>query len=151
MNGVFVERRNKNHDRQRIWSKLLHHTEAIDSGHLDIEQEQVGLESLDGFERTLSVRTFAHGYDAGMPAEQTAQPLSRQWFVINDEDANFAFGKVEHGGISHKGHGGAQRNFLTGDGDDARMERAVPAILHYLFSIFVAFTIRSGKASLLLR
>jgi hypothetical protein len=63
---------------------------------LDIEQEQVGLESLHGFERTLSIRALACGYDAGMPAQQTAQPLSGEWFVINNEDANFDFGRVEH-------------------------------------------------------
>src|SRR5262249_4700627 len=54
-------------------------------GHLHVEEQQVGLVLGDRFYRLQSVLAFGDDFDFCVRAEQFAQHLARQLFVVNDQ------------------------------------------------------------------
>src|SRR6267143_3510713 len=89
VNRVLIEGRDKNNDRQRTRHETFHDSEAIDPRHLDIEQEQVGTELLHGLKSGCPIRALAYGLNPALLAQHAPEPAPGEWFVVNDECANF--------------------------------------------------------------
>ena len=65
--------------------------EAVELRHMNVEEEQVGLElrnHLDGFK---SIGALAHDFNFGMALQQFAQELAGKFFVLDDYGAGFVF------------------------------------------------------------
>src|SRR5262249_26536270 len=84
---ILVVGRHKNDDRQLICSNLFQHPEAVEVGHLDIEEDEVGRVSPDRAQRFAAVRAFADDRELNSAAQQIADAPSRQNLVINDQRA----------------------------------------------------------------
>jgi hypothetical protein len=63
------------------------HVEAAQSGHLEIEQHQVGLEALDLDEGIVAVRSLADHLDIIHRVQFIPQHLTGDRFVIDDQGA----------------------------------------------------------------
>jgi hypothetical protein len=63
-------------------------TEAVQAGHLDVEEDQVWVETLDGVECGLSVLGFADDLDVGFVGEEGADAFATEGFVVDEERAD---------------------------------------------------------------
>ena len=70
--------------------------EAIELGHLDIEENEVGLQFGDGFYGFEAVGAFGGDFDFGMGSEKFAQDLAGELLVVDDYGANFLVGRLRH-------------------------------------------------------
>jgi len=61
---------------------------AVEAGHVDVQQQQVGLPRGQRVERGLAVADAAGEFDAVAFAEQRGQPRARQRLVIDDQYAH---------------------------------------------------------------
>jgi hypothetical protein len=66
----------------------LQDAEAVQAGHLHVQEHQVGAQLPQGAEGLLAVAAFAEDGDVRVGFEQPAQPLPRQRFVVHDEGAD---------------------------------------------------------------
>ena len=62
--------------------------EAIDFGHLDVEEDEIGILVVDGAECFGSVGAFGDDFDVVVFGEESAHALARELFVVNDRDAD---------------------------------------------------------------
>src|ERR1044071_1845097 len=86
---MFVKCRDEDDDREGTWEKALDHTEAIDSWHLDIEQEQVGTAILHGSKGSDAIRAFADDFYTGMLAKHATKPAAGKRLIIHDQCPKF--------------------------------------------------------------
>ena len=66
----------------------LQHLEAVEFGHLDIEEEQVGGKIGHGFDGFEAVGAFGGDFDFRMRGEQFAEEAAGQFLVVHDYGAN---------------------------------------------------------------
>ena len=71
--GVLVERRHEDHEGQIAASKQADDAEAIDLGHLDVEQRDVRAMALDELDRFGAVRRLADDGDIGDRSQRRAE------------------------------------------------------------------------------
>jgi hypothetical protein len=90
----------ENDGRHRAAFELFDDAEAVQFGHLDIEEYQVRLLFLDGFDGGEAIVAFAHDLDFGFGLEKGPEALPREWFVIYDQGANVHGFSPAFGGIS---------------------------------------------------
>jgi hypothetical protein len=75
------------HDRRPpIGGQLLEHLEAVELGHLDIQQDQVGRVPADRIQRGASVAALLHHFELGILADQIGQPVPGQGLVVHHQD-----------------------------------------------------------------
>ena len=84
LNRVLIVRRHENNVRRRTRvHHVARHFEACQPGHLDIKEDDVGLQSIDGRECLDSVAGLADHLDAANAPEQKAELVARQLFVVD--------------------------------------------------------------------
>ena len=66
----------------------LDDVEAVDIGHLHVEEDQVGILIVDGAQRFGAVRTLGNDLDVVVLSEERPHALARELFVVDDRDAN---------------------------------------------------------------
>jgi hypothetical protein len=81
--GVFVEGGGED-DGGGLFDEL-EHFEAVDLGHLDVEEDEVGVQLLDGFDAFEAVAAFLDDLDPGIVLEVFADDQTGEGFVV-DED-----------------------------------------------------------------
>lgn len=75
------------HNRRQRPTKAAYDFEAIEHRHLDVEQDEVGVELGDQLERVLAVPGFSDDQNVRDLAQLFAQHPSRQRFVVDNERA----------------------------------------------------------------
>src|ERR1043165_4828576 len=68
---------------------LIDYVEAAHLGHLHIEKDEVGLLLLDGLDGSGAIVTFAEQFNVRFALEKSANALSSQWFIIDDQGPDF--------------------------------------------------------------
>ena len=91
--GILVIGSGEDHQWDAV--ELFEELEAGAAGHLDIEEEQVGLESGDLSEGVFRVAGFAGDFDFGMRFEEAAQFGAAEAFVIDDEGLHAGLSGIE--------------------------------------------------------
>ena len=85
---VLVVRGHENDVRGRLRvEQATRHLEPRETGHLHVEKDDVGLQTVDRRERLDPVARLADHFDAAHPAEQIAQLVARQLFIIDEDRA----------------------------------------------------------------
>ena len=97
LDGVIVEGGGKNDLRQALFAfeKLFDHAEAVEAGHLDVEEDQVRVVLFDqgeGFEAVLALGDDVH---LGKAFEQEREFVARRPFVVNDDSVHGHAGRLE--------------------------------------------------------
>jgi hypothetical protein len=69
----------------RFGAGQFDHLEAIELGHLDVEEHQFRLQLADGLDGLEAIRAFADDLDVGMRCQVLAQQPARQVFVVHDQ------------------------------------------------------------------
>jgi hypothetical protein len=64
----------------------LQHFEAAELGHLDVEEYEVGIMFLYGFETFESIATFGYHLYFGVGLQECFYQLPRQWLIVNEYD-----------------------------------------------------------------
>ena len=85
---VLVVRGHENDGRGAGGLQRAHDPEAVQFGHLDVEEDEVGRQPLDGGHRLGAVRRLADHFDVGLCREEAEDPLPRYRLIVNDERAN---------------------------------------------------------------
>ena len=85
---VVVERRHEDGGRNAGGAERVNHAEAVDSRHLDVEQQQIDRHPLEHFERLFAVAAFGDDLDARPPLQQDADRLARVLLVVDDRDTS---------------------------------------------------------------
>ena len=98
--GVLIEGSHEHHGGKRVGIERLEHAEAVQVGHLDVEEYHLWLEGRDPADSVASARAFGNdGCFAGL-LEQAHQAASRNVLVVDDDDG-------DHVGVSEEeGMGG---------------------------------------------
>ena len=65
------------------------HPEAVEAGHLDVEQDQIRLLLGDGLDGLEAVAALADDLDVGLVLESVAHPLARERLVVHDQGPDF--------------------------------------------------------------
>jgi len=94
LDGVPVE--GGDEDYAQIVADQFENFEAIELGHLDIEKEQIGFQFGDGLDRFEAVGALSDKFDLGMRAEEFAEDLASELFVVNNHGADFLSGFAVH-------------------------------------------------------
>src|SRR5208282_650571 len=84
--GIGVVRGNE--DDGAAGTNQLEDLEAIKLGHLNIEEDQVGLRFRDDFDGLETVGTLSDKLDVRVRSKQFADDLTRQFFVVDDHRAD---------------------------------------------------------------
>ena len=79
--------------------------EAIELGHLNVEEYEVGLQFGDGFDGFEAVGAFGGDFDFGMGGEEFAKDLAGELFVVDDYGAKFLVGQLRHDARSGRSAG----------------------------------------------
>src|SRR6185437_11261614 len=82
---IHVECCNEHEMRQCIWRERVHHTEAIDAGHLNVEEHNIGCFDPDRLDRRYAVGCFVNRDDVRVVAQQPAQLLPGRPLVVHDQ------------------------------------------------------------------
>ncbi len=85
---VLVVGRDEDDHRHLVHAHRLDHLEAIELGHLQVEEDQVRADAPHGVHRGAAVRALAHQLDVALVAQQGDQPLAGQRLVVDDQRAN---------------------------------------------------------------
>ena len=72
--------------------------EAVQLGHLNIEEHQIGLLLGDGFNGFEAVGAFGDEFDFWMAGHELSQDLAGELLVVNDDGADFFGGFAGHDG-----------------------------------------------------
>ena len=88
------------HEQRRLdVHQALDHRKAVEAGHLDVEEDEVGLVGLDLADRLAAVGGGGDDFDIVMGLEPQLQALRREGFVVdqNGPDAHEALSPVSKG------------------------------------------------------
>lgn len=80
----------ENDDRRTVAGQIVDKLEAIDSRHLDVGDDKVGVLATDDFQRGCAVVAFTDKAHVGMRTQEPRQTLSRDPLVIHNQRADFA-------------------------------------------------------------
>ena len=87
--GVTVVGGDKNGQRQSaLLLQRLHYAEAVDFGHLDVEEDQVWLLALDSGDGRAAVTALGHDFQVGFFLQQAAQTPAGKGFVVAKQYSN---------------------------------------------------------------
>ncbi len=92
---ALLVRRFGEHDDLRLWTVLLQQLDGLwggQSGHVLIEQYDVGIHLGQGAERLLNVRNVADDLDGVFALEQALNPLKNQGHVVYDHPPDVSHG-----------------------------------------------------------
>ncbi len=77
------------HEQRRLdLHQALDDREAVEAGHLDVEEDEVGLVGLDRADRLAPVGRGGDDLDIVMRLEPQLQPLRRQRLVVDEDGAD---------------------------------------------------------------
>src|SRR3569623_903341 len=77
------------HEQRRLdLHQALHHREAVEPGHLDVEEDQVGLVRLDCADRLAAILALLDDLDIVEGLQAEFKPLDRQRLVIHQNRSN---------------------------------------------------------------
>ena len=121
---VVLEHRQHEHaDVRALGDDLARRLDAVELGHVQIHDDDVGLQRLGGGDRLGAGRRLAHDLRLAERREQRAEPSAEDRMVVGDEDAN-AF----HGLLPRAGEGAVPDRRrgpgIDGTGDGKRLARA---------------------------
>ena len=127
IHGVHVERLDrvlvvggdKHHRRHPFGADLSNDLEAGQARHLDVEEDERGLEVEDRAHRGGAVLRVTHDLDAGPVRQQEPDTFPRERFVVDDEDAERLCG-------GHGHHAGSRRAGSTRNGNTIRAMQPPP-------------------------
>jgi hypothetical protein len=85
--GVLVVRRDNHHNRQRALRQMADHVEAAHPGHLQVEENQVGLQARDLAQSVVAVGRLAGDFDVRERPQFVAQHLARDGFIVHHQRA----------------------------------------------------------------
>ena len=72
------------HEQRRLdVHQTLDHRETVETRHLDVEEDEIGLVGLDLPDRFAAVRCRGDDLDVIEGLQPELQPLSREWFVVD--------------------------------------------------------------------
>lgn len=94
--GVVIVRSNENHRRHVVGADGVDHGESVARRHLDVEENKIGLEFLDGGDRGVATGGFADDLDVGLLTKKALDFAARRSFVVNYE--NFQGNRGHHSG-----------------------------------------------------
>ena len=102
---VLVVGRREDDERYPVRGQRANHAEAIHDRDLDVEEDQLGLEPLDGRERLRAVGALAHHLDVGLLLQQREHALSSHRLIVHNQGANLRHvsappGEVARGAVS---------------------------------------------------
>jgi hypothetical protein len=104
LDGVLVEGGHEDDVRRGL---VLHHAarhlEAVEPRHLDVEEHDVRLQPFDGRQRFDAVAGLADDFDAADLAEQVAELVARQLFVVDEHGAQVHGHAVTRSGSARSG------------------------------------------------
>jgi hypothetical protein len=93
--------------------ELASHFEAVEAGHVDIEDDDVGLMIVEHFEGGLAVGGFADDFEDAAFFDDFAKTAAKDRVIVDDEELGFTHGdnsETQRGNeIYRKERGGAQR------------------------------------------
>jgi hypothetical protein len=93
---MLVVGRHEHCQRHFLWSNGIHHSQAIQLGHLDIQKDQVRALALNHCNGSKTVTGLEHGGDVPILPQQVYQALARGRLVINDEYTDVLKRSVNH-------------------------------------------------------
>ena len=70
--------------------ELLHHVEAVEDRHFDVEQDRIGAKRRREIERGVAAMGGAHHLDIVEMREQAAQPVDGERFVVDEQHPDHA-------------------------------------------------------------
>ena len=82
---VAIERGHEDHHRHRAGLEAAQHLEAVDLGHLHVEEQDVGPLAADRVDRLGAVAALGDDGEISSPREQQPQRLPRQRLVVHDD------------------------------------------------------------------
>jgi hypothetical protein len=85
LNGVMVEGRDEDDERQVIRLERVEHGEAVNLRHLHVEQHEIGAQVLHRRDRLRAVRAFADDLYLRVARNHRANLVARQRFIVNDQ------------------------------------------------------------------
>lgn len=74
--------------RHAVHAHRFDHIEAIQFGHLDIQEHEVRPQGFDGHHRLAAIAAFARDVHIRRVGEKVPQALAGEGFVIHDEDTD---------------------------------------------------------------
>ena len=83
-----------NKDHRRARANQFENFEAVELGHLDVEENEIGLQFRDGFYRLEPVRAFSGDFNFWVHRDEFAQNLPCELFIVDDDGANFLVGRL---------------------------------------------------------
>jgi hypothetical protein len=86
--GELVVGGDEDHHGHMTDADRLQHVEAVELGHLDVQEEQIRRRLFDGLDRFPAVRAFGDDLDVLCLREQVAYALARQRLVVHDHGAD---------------------------------------------------------------
>jgi hypothetical protein len=87
-NGVLIVGRHEDDGRHLLGSDRIDDAEAVHSGHLDVQEDEIGMGLLDCFDGFETAGALTDNLGVGMAGEQIAHPLARRRLVIDDQNAD---------------------------------------------------------------
>src|SRR5258705_12111538 len=82
--GVFIVRGHEHDQWPAFDREFREDPKAIEPGHLHVEKNKIGGETLDRGHSLASVRAFADDFDIGFVAQKARDQVAGGWFVIDD-------------------------------------------------------------------
>ncbi len=76
--------------RHLVGADLLDDPEAVDGGHLDVEEYQFGRELLDGAHGLDAIGALADHFDVGLLRQQSQNPFPGHRLIVHHERSDFA-------------------------------------------------------------
>ena len=93
--------------------------EPVEVRHLDVQEDEVGLELLDRENGLAAVAAFAHDLDLRLLGQEAAQPLAREGLVVHDEGSDRDFSSLSDTRIPNRGFVNRKRRGRSGIPDRA--------------------------------
>ena len=85
---MFFVSGHENEQRRIDLHHALHDRKAVESGHLDVEEDEIGLLGLDLADRFAPIGAGFDDLDVGKLLEPELEPLDSQFLVIDEDRAN---------------------------------------------------------------
>ncbi len=87
---VLVVRGHEDHGRHRVRADALEHLEAVEAGHLHVEDQEIGYVARDGLDGRFAVGTLGHDLGVLECGEVLAQCQPPRRLVVHDHDPHLS-------------------------------------------------------------
>jgi hypothetical protein len=85
LDGIAIVRGHEDHRRHVLGADGTQHTEAVQLGHLHVQEHQVGPPFADQAHGLGAIARFGHGSDRGLLLQQELHAFACQRFVVDDQ------------------------------------------------------------------